>query len=344
MAEKSLGLKKLQGPAMGFAMLLAHFCVLFCVLFRTHAAQASHEFLAPGLKHLEYRCQVHGHTIDLEELRMEPGQGLEIRAIQNPTAVRNPRCRSDYGGLDLEALLKSRPPKNFEVLGATNGTLFRVVGERYASNHLLWSRDAGLIAPLRRQGGTHVIVVDHDGGHALGIHFERCGAQYCARHEGHRYKAEAFVEALRKAYPSMTLAMQNNMPLTGDTRYAACKKDPQGQALNGGDWRCRSLMRTVICLRHDHSISLIATRDSGALPEDLAAGLRAHGACHAECESAFNLDGGGSTQLGYAKKDMGFVLNGSRMETSQPGCSSIRPVDNYLVIGKISSGSRTKRP
>jgi hypothetical protein len=318
--------------------------MLFLLLFTTlHSVSVNALTLTSGLSRTEYSCKVQGRRMDFEELRLERGKGLEIRAWWNPTAVRNPRCRADYGGLDLERLLKSQPPHDFEVLGATNGTVFRVLERRqsdgtrvrgYVSNQMLWSKKRGLIAPLRRLGGGHIFVVDEAGGHELLMKFEKSFVRVTPSLTQTRAPLgiETFLNHLQIRYPTMTLALQSNMPMSGDTSYTHCPSDSAGNPRNGGDWRCLNLARTALCGRSDGSVSLITT--AGAFPEDLSTALGLHGPCQAECSILFNLDGGGSTQLAYLTKKSEWATSGSRMETSQPGCSPYRPVDNYLVIGR----------
>ncbi len=115
------------------------------------AARAAGETVAPALTHLEWRCELGGRSVGFEELKLESGRGLELRAGRNAGARPDARCRDGYGGPDLESWLKAPPRElqGFEILGATNGTVFRVAGRGYASNQLLWSKGAGLIAGLR---------------------------------------------------------------------------------------------------------------------------------------------------------------------------------------------------
>jgi hypothetical protein len=277
-------------------------------------------------------CRINGHEIHLEELRLNPASGLELRAVRNPEARPDGNCRGGYGGPDLQKLLAKRDwIPGFEVLGAVNGTVFREQSRHYVSNSLLWSKDAGLIAPLRKGGGTHLFVADANGGHELPIatfHSSRT--------------SQDLISLLRKRYPTMTLALQSNMALMSDSTSPRRKTTPgkrrahwtacPDSALN--DWRCIPKERTVLCARSDHGISLLTTQP--ALPLDLAQGLKRGGACHTDCEIFYNLDGGGSTQMARPdpKEAGGFVFSGRRIETSQPGCSPYRPVDNYLVIGR----------
>jgi hypothetical protein len=286
---------------------------------------------------------------------------LELRAVRNPGAHPDPHCAGGgYGGPDLPKLL-SQPDwlPRFKILGATNGTVFRAQAHAYASNQMLWSKGAGLIAPLRTKGGQHLFVADARGGHDVAIDFKPCSrsrsrsksksAKTCVQlllpgkpgapaSRRHRLPIDQVERALLAAYPSATLILQSNMPLMPQrgkrTHWTACP------AQNPGDWRCASLARTVLCAKRGGGISLLTT--PAALPLELAAGLKRGGACHTDCDAFYNLDGGGSTQMAWlagntpksAPGDVAaFRFSGRRIETSQPGCSPMRPVDNYLVIG-----------
>jgi hypothetical protein len=293
--------------------------------------------IAPGLTHRELSCPIGGQDRQFAELRLERGQGLELRALRDPSASFNHNCHDSYGGQGLLALLQKGPPPDFTVLGAVNGTVFRDVGvgHHWSSNQLLWSKGAGLIAPLRGSSGSHLFVTDARGGHDIALTYVRCKKGPCVKatlpgHPESVYPGAALIPALQKAFPGMTLAVQSNMPLMGDTRYTACPIGQDGKP-KFGDWRCRIAQRTVLCARKDGSVSLLTT--DAAYPAELAHGLAPGGPCKADCALAYNLDGGGSTQMLY-RSAKGYVQDGQRVETSQAECSPYRPVDNYLVIGR----------
>lgn len=281
--------------------------------------------LAPGLQAIEQDCHVGGRIVQLRELRLQPGKGLELRALANPAARPNNQCRDGYGGPDFETLLRTGPPNNMEILGAVNGTVFRETSTKppgYVSNSLVWSKETGLLAPWRRGGGGSIFVADAHGGH---------------RFEIDPKKASDIVRQLQTRFPSMTLAVQSNMPLMDGkldergrfSHWSHCA-DP-----NSSDWRCRNLARTLLCSRTDGSLSLLTTPQ--AFPFDLADGLRVGGACHVDCVTLYNLDGGRSTQM--ARRENGKLeLSGQRIETTQEGCSPYRPVSNYLIV--VKSGKK----
>ena len=323
--------------------------------------------LAPGLTHFEFSCRVNGHDTNFEELRMDAGNGVELRVLPNPYAAPNSRCRNGYGGPDLPALLSKTPSDDFTILGATNGTFFRSVERReedgtrihrYASNHFLWSKGAGLVAPLRQNGGQTIFIADTNGGRDLRIHFERCGTSTCARliapyppelslaptrtPFAHLPDSAAWASALTEVFPTMTLAIQSNLPLTGGVQhhrpehyahYTECPTDDAGNPKHG-DWRCSRAPRTLLCGRTDGSVSILST--PGAYPYDVAVGLKQNGSCQAECKFLHNLDGGGSTQMGHRGLGANLTewkMTGSKVETAETGCSPFRPVDHYLILG-----------
>jgi hypothetical protein len=305
--------------------------------------------IAPGLNYGEFECTVRGRQLRFRELRIEPGHGLELRAVSNPEARPNSRCRDGYGGTDLPTLLRNPDfVPGFQVLGATNGTLFHEASRRqadgppvagFASNSMLWSAAGVLLAPLRSAGGTHLLIADSQGGHELALAFEKCGHETCARYgtppSAQAYTGRDLIARLRTQFPTMTLAIQSNMPLMGGTQdthgrfthYTACP------APGSNNWKCASNYRTVLCSRADGTLSLLTT--PSAYPLELADGLRVRGACHAECVNFYNLDGGGSTQMAFLDPTSGsYTMSGRRIDTTQEGCSPYRPVDNYLVIGR----------
>ena len=312
--------------------------------------------VAPGLEYRDFDCTVRGHQLTFHELRLQPGRRLKLRAIPNPSARPNPRCRDGYGGTGIQTLLGNPElSPGFQILGVTNGTFFHETtrhlpgGETapgYASNSLLWSDGGGFIAPLRGAGGSRLFIADAQGGHEVQMTFAHCRKETCARLRfpgqseptARAYNSQDLIPALRARFPTMTLAVQSKIPLMNGevdaqghfTHYTACP------AAGSSDWRCAATYRTVLCSRTDGTISLLTT--PSAYPLDLADGLRAGGACHAECVLFYNMDGGGSTQMAYLDPASGatpsYPMSGRRIETSQEGCSAYRPVDNYLVIGR----------
>lgn len=329
------------------ALALATAALSWAVLhaFPLSAAPRTRASGAAAIVRTELACRVGASELRFEELRWTPGSGTELAALANRAAAPNPRCRNGYGGPDLPALLATLPD-SARVLAGTNGTFFRVSGRGYASNHLVWSKASGLIAPFRKAGGASLFLADARGGHELRIRFESCGkGSTCARLD-RPYPPElaspaararfarlpdspAWIAALREAYPSMTFAIQSHMRLVGGREGSLqCPTDENG-APRYGDWRCARAPRTALCGREDGSVSLFTT--SGAAPHELSEALKKRGACHAECVHLHNLDGGGSTQSGY-RQDQEWIMNGNRMETSEPGCSPFRPVDHYIVF------------
>lgn len=301
--------------------------------------------LAPGLEYRERECTVAGRQLELSELRLEPGKKLELRALANPGAHPYSQCRDGYGGPDIDELLKIQTA--FEVLGATNGTVFRESHGGYVSNSLVWSQGAGLIAPLRKGGGTSLFVADSRGGHGARLVFVPCkgrGKEACAKlalagtPPSRAFTGSGLIAELKKRFPGMSLAVQSNMPLMDGAKdakgaFTHWSRCPTADPRQSNDWRCRPLARTVLCSKAGGGISLFTT--PAAYPLDLADGLRVGGACETDCVFFYNLDGGGSTQL--SRRDPGtreLVTTGRKIETSQPGCSPFRPVDNYLVIGR----------
>jgi hypothetical protein len=295
----------------------------------------------------EFSCAIRGRTVHFQELRFEPGHGLELRAVRNPGAHPDPHCANGYGGSGLDELLRSLgrdAGQGFTVLGAVNGSLYHEAGGGYASNTLLWSAGQGLIAPLRRGvKGTHLFVADAQGGHDVLLSPGSCGTERtaCARFQlpeqasmsAQSYRSAELITQLQATFPTMTLALQSNMPLMDghlDTaghfsHYTRCP------APNSNDWRCSNLPRTVLCAGQDGWLSLITT--AGAYPVELAEGLRAGGSCAVQCTLAYNLDGGGSTQMARWNAGISeFVLSGRRVNTGVEGCSPYRPDDNYLVV------------
>lgn len=295
---------------------------------------------ASGLEYRQFGCTVHGRALTFDELMIKPGHGLELGALANPSARPNPRCRDGYGGSDLTAIL-DKPVPGFDIEGATNGTFFHKAKPGYASNSLLWSRASGLISPLRRHGGTHLFIADGQGGHEASLGFEACKKEPCARlgfagqPQSRALNTHDILALLKSKFPTMTLAVQSNIPLMNGeedaqgrfTHYTACP------APGRNDWRCALNSRTVLCARADKAISLLTTPVAAVF--DLADGLRVGGACHADCVLFYNLDGGGSTQMAHRDQASGKpVVSGRKIETTQEGCSPYRPVSNYLVVGR----------
>jgi hypothetical protein len=304
--------------------------------------------LTPGLTYSQRELRVQGRPIQLEELRRAKGASIELRAMPNPRATHNPVCRHGYGGVDLPGLLAapeatpSAATASFTPLAATNGTLFRIVHEgKYSSNHMLWSKGQGLLAPIRKAGGTTLFVADASGGRELKVAFEQCKPPQsgsCVRvvtpelaaMGGLAHAAADFTQRLEQAFPTMTLAVQSNMALhsspNGNSRAFDCPENKTN------DWRCAKAARTLLCSRSDGSLSLMTT--PGAYPSDLVTALTAHrDSGLKECRLLYNLDGGASTQMGRLEGGA-WSFSGSRMETSEPGCSAYRPVDHYFVFGK----------
>jgi hypothetical protein len=335
----------------------------------THAAQPQPQLQTrqapaaqPSTPVPEYRafdCAVDGRAIQLEELRFKPAsQGLELRAALNARAHPNPNCRGGYGGPDIEALLADprwNPGSDgFDILGAVNGTVFRAEQTRtYISNQLLWSVDKGVIAPLRRGSGNHLFVADKRGGYGATLSFVRCVPTHlpCARLKlpgrpaTRPLTTPELIRELRKSFPTLTLALQSNMPLMDsriDPKSGRFTHWSQCPAQKPNDWRCAPSARTVACAKKDGTISLLTT--PSAYPSDLAQGLRRGGSCKVDCEFFYNLDGGGSTQMARPARASGLPapsgsprrheFSGRRIETTQEGCSPLRPVDNYLIVGK----------
>lgn len=301
--------------------------------------------LAP--KYRTSTCTVAGRQFELEELSFKPGSpGLELRAALNSHAFPNPSCQGGYGGPDLQSLVTDPEwIKGYEVVGAVNGTVFRALSRTYVSNQLLWSPSSGLIAPLRRGSGNHLFVADARGGRDVLLSFVKCTPSNipCAHIKipgkapsKRPLTSQELIRELQSHFPTMTLALQSNMPLMDSktdrkgrfTHWSECpEKKP-------GDWRCANSARTILCAKKDWTISLLTS--PGAYPLDLARGLRRGGECKTNCEIFFNLDGGGSTQMAHLNSSQGtsreYGFSGRRIETTQEGCSPYRPVDNYLVV------------
>lgn len=340
-----------QGPGAFLALLLLPLASLH--LPQSHSAwagQAAPTYRASPI-YRSFRCAVEDRNIELEEISFKPGNsGLELRAALNPRARPDSRCSGGYSGPDLQRLI--RDPKwipGFEVVGAVNGTVFRALERSYISNQLIWTAGKGLLAPLRRSGGNHLFVADARGGRDVALTFVTCTPRHkaCARIRfpgepvGKRaWAGGELLAELRRRFPTMTLAVQTNMPLMDS------KSDPRGRLTHWSacpekkpnDWRCSSVARTVLCAKRDGTLSLLTT--PGAYPFDLAKGLRRGGTCHVDCEVFYNLDGGGSTQLAHLPTPpsqgqdatIDYELSGRRIETTQEQCSPYRPVDNYLIV------------
>lgn len=139
-------------------------------------------------------------------------------------------------------------------------------------------------------------------------------------------------------FPETRFAMQLSQPL-GRVKssatspeldhYTRCRPEKDPQEVRS--WRCQPAPRTVLCLRPDHSLSVMTT--PSVLPYTVALGLRPQGPCESGCTQLFNLDGGGSTQMGIRRARSGeFDLLQGRFHANHPHCPTSRPVENILVF------------
>jgi hypothetical protein len=333
--------------------------------------------IAQGLSYSQFICKLDKDTeIELQEIQFKPNSDLQMRVISNSGAIVNADCMGNYGGTDLHEVMKKK--ENSKVFAATNGNFFRTQKKSnrqtgYVPTGLLWSKISGsakekTYEALRVKGGNDLLIVDHQGAHQLHLKLETCGVQTCAslanpeklstqqrRFFSGRMKTPEFLKALRLAFPRMTLASQMTMDLTGGqiskegrlVHYSLCESKNSKKNNNKDDdvrssWKCKMLPRTFLCGKRDGSISLFTT--PSAYVYDIARGMRVHGKCSTECEVLFNLDGGGSTQMGYRdpktkKFNISGVPHGKSFfgdpeKGNQKRCGSVRPVDHYFAIGR----------
>jgi hypothetical protein len=139
-------------------------------------------------------------------------------------------------------------------------------------------------------------------------------------------------------FPDTRFAMQLSQPLGGVKssptspeldHYTRCRPEKDPQEVRS--WRCQPAPRTVLCLRPDHSLSVMTT--PAVLPYTVALGLRPQGPCESGCTQLFNLDGGGSTQMGIRRvRSAEFELVQGRFYANRPQCPTSRPVENVLIF------------
>jgi hypothetical protein len=319
--------------------------------------------IANHLTYQETTCTLEDVSFELHEIQLQPQSNLEMQVIPNPEARVDSNCFGNYGGPGLASLV--RRPGNSRVLAVTNGNFFRTQQKSkskvgFVPTGLLWSRNAShrgkLYEKLRMKGGKDLLLINDQGAHRIRLNLESCGNQTCATlAQSHglktnqisfftkKMRTEKLLKALETAFPKMTLVAQQTMDLTGGKlgkngkfeHFSECPAKSSDQNTSKDDdrkayWKCRKVPRTILCGRRDGSVSLMIT--PSAYVYDLARGLRVGGGCATECEVLFNLDGGGSTQMGFRNpKTKKFRILGMSDEMA-PSCDVLRPVDHYFAI------------
>jgi hypothetical protein len=331
--------------------------------------------LAPGLTYSQFKCISNETEIEFMEIQLRPQSKLQLKVIPNPSAVVDSHCLGNYGGKDLSQIISQYDSKksSFQPLAVVNGNFFHTQPKAkgktgYAPNGLLWSRSntpgGDLITPFRLRGGKDLLIVDSNGASRVSLVLEVCGNQTCAslahpeelktpqrKFFSKKMKTPDFVKAVGQAFPQLSFLAQLSMDLTGGhldsskklIHYSQCEDLKPGQNPKVDDdrknfWKCRDVPRTLFCGRKDGRVSFLVT--PSAYVYDLAVGLRVGGSCKTECAILFNLDGGGSTQLGYRNpKNKKFIIPGiPESDPTTPSsevdrCGKIRPVDHYFAIG-----------
>ncbi len=311
---------------------------LFFMLICTTLASALE--LAPGLLYRQFTSKVgHNSALEMHELRLSPESPAQFGVFYNPGAHPNAACLQQYGGSNLPELARS--PELQNVLGVVNGIVFGPdqSGLGYLSHGMLLSQDKIFSPPQYLGAGVQSFVFwDAVGGvHTLRLRFSPCAAggahDLCgveileATPELSLSESELLaasksagelVTAFQNIFPALRAAFQSNMEISHGGEWSACR--PGAAA-----WKCQSVPRTLLCLHQDGVVSFYTT--GPALVHDLAMAFAS------DCHFLYNLDGGGSTQMGIRESGRPFQMVDGRSITVTParGCpSGYRPVEHYF--------------
>ena len=122
----------------------------------------------------------------------------------------------------------------------------------------------------------------------------------------------------------VSTGLQSNMEISSGGEWSRCRPE-------ASPWKCESASRTLLCLHDDGVVTFYTT--GPALVHDLAVALAPGGGCGTGCRFLYNLDGGGSTQMGIRQPGQAFQMVYGRSIPNPPprGCpSGYRPVEHYL--------------
>lgn len=293
--------------------------------------------VASGVRFSSYSCDSSKGKIAIRALTLAPFSKAALKLYVNPSV--HPTDRNPYVGDTLPEWISRN--KKTAVLGATNANFFGIYEKKsYRSTGLLYSKAVRppmnsplRIYPLKKtdrpltpSGGEELIVFGEQKTERLVIvpscdsDSKTCQLKIDASQSTVAPESlltfqstDSFTKNLLAAFPKAEWMMQLSMPLMNPKRFACGSEYPS---------RCRYAARTLLCVKSDQSIVLATT--SSAMIEELAEITQPKGTCALKCSLAYNLDGGGSTQMLVKTED-------GKLKMVQGG-SEPRPVQNLLVI------------
>lgn len=304
-----------------------------------------------GIRYSSFSCSSSKGKLAIRALSVSPTAAKAVRLYENPSV--HPVDNNPYVGDSLLEWVSKN--KMSSVVGATNANFFgvyeknsyRSIGYLYSQAITPHQNSPFRIYPLKKtdrpltpSGGEELLVYSERKAHRM-VLVPSCpeGSKTCQIKVDPALSPTApasltsfqsidsFTKNLVASFPKAEWMMQLSMPLMDAKRFACGNPDYPT--------RCRYAPRTLLCVKPDQTMVLATT--SSALIEETAEITQPKSACELKCSLAYNLDGGGSTQMAVVSQPDG------KLKMVQGG-SNPRPVQNLLLIDSneapISARSR----
>ena len=304
-------------------------CFIRPFLFLILIVPAGAEELGPGLDYSQIKC----NSVNMHRLTTTPESPVELSVIYNEGACQDSRARNGYGGTSLPELMGA--PQFQNILGVVNGVVFQPAadGRGYMTHGMLLAGVKIHTLPQYLGVGIQSFIIWDAAGRAhhlrlqLGGHprtiwkvsIQASSPALSVRHAGLITSAKSaldLVRAFQQIFPNPKLGVQTNMELSGGGEWRQCRS-------SAPNWQCDRVPRTLLCFQDDGTTVFYTT--GPALVHDLAVALAPGGSCSTGCKCLYNLDGGGSTQMGIRGSDQEFKMVDGRS-------GGYRPVEHYFSL------------
>ncbi|HAZ12561.1 MAG: hypothetical protein A2X86_11820 [Bdellovibrionales bacterium GWA2_49_15] len=278
--------------------------ILFSFLLLSALARS--EELGPGLEHSEVKRS----SINMHRLAATPESPVALKIIYNEGAYQDSQARQGYGGIRLPELMTA--PQFQNVLGVVNGIVFRPasIGRGYETHGMLLAGEKIHTLPQYLGAGIQSFIIWDAVGrpHHLRLQLSACPRVLCkvailasvpalspseAELITSAKSALELVQALQQIFPNLKLGFQSNMEISSGGEWSRCNP-------SAPNWKCERAPRTLLCFQADGTTAFYTT--APALVHDLAVALAP------DCRFLYNLDGGGSTQMGIRALDQEFKM------------------------------------